>query len=311
MNSFSTRSWLEQWFVPALLIISVPLLFTEFSFGNTPAPRFLQEFYNLGHIPLFMLTGYWLWPRLHGTPHNHSKLLIWLAICVAIAILIELLQNLTSHRSASWLDLRRDCLGLALLLITRPRPLVFRLCVQKPFQIIVVTWLLLELIPASILLLDYTQIIRQPNLLSDFESPGQASRWNSGQVINAGNASVLKVALTSEQYSGASLEHLPRNWSQANKLHLEVFNADQTQQTLHFKIDDQQAIEQGNSYSMRFNTTHSLQPGWNNINIPIQRIHDGPEQRKMDLTQIFSVTLFHAHRPAPGYMLLDNLRLEK
>jgi len=220
---------------------------------------------------------------------------------------------LTGSRFASWTDIRRDCLGLALFLTAYPVLTDVGLSGRRLLTTVTVAWLLVELIPLGIYSRDYYAILNHPNILADFESIGQNSRWSRGKQISTPHSDdqfALKVQLGTQLYEGSSLEYFPRNWSGWSTFHLEVFCADSTPHELHFNINDGQASAEGNSYSNRFNTTAPLQPGWNSIDIPIEQIRNGPSQRKMEMAKINSVTLFFTHRTAPGFMLLDNLRLE-
>ena len=305
-----------------MLILVLPLLFVDFNPDFSQTPRFIKELYNLAHVPLFLLVSFLTWRWLHKPVFNMEtgislRFLTWLSLVISAAILIEFLQSLTSHRFASLLDFRRDLLGFALFIIHFIRPIPINLIWQRLAKGFTATWLIIELVPLTVFLVDYSAIVFQPNLLSDFESVGQTSRWNRGETIkpntaakNPDHLSVLKVELGTQRYEGTSLEHFPRGWSHATNFHVEVYSADTRPQKLHFKIDDLAAIKLGNQYSMRFNSNRLIRPGWNTINIPIALIRNGPADRKIDLSQIFSVTLFFVDRQQPGYMLIDNLRLE-
>ncbi|RLA12519.1 MAG: hypothetical protein DRQ52_07830 [Gammaproteobacteria bacterium] len=304
-----------------LLLILFPLLFINFNLYSTPTPRYAKELSNLAHVPLFALISYWVWYWIeHWSGRQASSsvtstrriFILWLLVCITIALITEQLQTLTGTRYASWTDIRRDCLGLTLFLAAYPALANIGLPGRRLLATVAITWLLIELIPLGIYSRDYYAILRHPDILADFDTIGQRSRWNRGELVATSDSdgqSALKIKLGTELYSGTSLEYLPRNWNDWTTFHLEVFCADSTPQSLHFKIDDSQAITDGNSYLMRFNATEHLQSGWNSIDIPIEAIRNGPADRKMDMAQIYSVTLFFSHRTAPGFMLLDNLRL--
>ena len=169
-----------------------------------------------------------------------------------------------------------------------------------------------ELNPLWLSVTDYNRILRQPELLSDFETSDQTSRWSQGtrSALNSSQGEfALHIALSTDRYTGSTLEHFPRNWLPYQSLHLDLYNGDHQPQQIHIKIRDSQAVMDGDHYSMRFDTEHSLHPGWNTVIIPLQKIAQAPQQRRMDLKNIFALTLFQMNRTTPGFMLIDNVRL--
>lgn len=299
----------------ALLLLACLLLLSfDFSPYFNLRQRFTEELSDLGHVAVFFLIGWGVWQLINAIAlSRRSKAICWIGVVIGLAGLTEYLQTFTDSRIASWTDIRRDLLGLALFLAFSPRLPPASPVQRQLTRFACIIWLAIELIPVTVFLQDYWSIRRHPNILADFESAGQASRWNHGKIIQrpeSDEQSLFKVPLTTDEYSGTSLKYLPRDWSRWSTFYLEVFCADPSPQTLHLKIDDRQTMADGNEYSMRFNTTRTLLPGWNRLTIPIDEIRNGPERRPLNLADINSVSLFFARRSQPGYMLLDNLRLE-
>lgn len=296
----------------ALLVIMLPFLFFDLSSLISPTPRFVSELLNLAHIPLLLLLSYSLWPglvRYHST--KHRALFSLIIVTIGISVGVEVAQTLIG-RFASWVDLRRDLLGLALFIALCPTLFSAPSRFNRVLLPLTLFWLLIECLPFSLFLIDYYHLHTHPHVLSDFESPGQVSRWSSGKLVNThrdGHSRALRIPLTIDRYSGSKLEHLPRNWSDAKTFYFEVFNADSTPQKLNIKVQDSLSVKEGNDYSMRFNGVQSIQPGWNSINIPIQAIREAPHHRPMQISDIHSIELFVTNRQSPGYLLVDNLRL--
>lgn len=290
----------------------LPFLFFDLSSLISPTPRFVSELLNLAHIPLLLLLSYSLWPglvRYHST--KHRALFSLIIVTIGISVGVEVAQTLIG-RFASWVDLRRDLLGLALFIALCPTLFSAPSRFNRILLPLTLFWLLIECLPFSLFLVDYYHLHTHPHVLSDFESPGQVSRWSSGKLVNTVRddpSRALRIPLTTDLYSGSKLEHLPRNWSDAGTFYLEVFNADSTPQQLNIKVQDSLSVKEGNDYSMRFNGVQSIQPGWNSINIPIHAIREAPHHRPMQISDIHSIELFVTNRPTPGYLLVDNLRL--
>lgn len=306
--------------VAALILAILPLLFINFGLTSPPPARFLSHLFNFAHVPLFILISLAIWLSLSGQIQLHrNRLLFCLTSALLFGIAIELLQSY-SGRSASLTDLRLDLLGIMLFLSLGPKPESKTTTKTIPnissvhhfIRLLVIAWTLFELIPLWQSITDYSKILQQPALLSDFETSGQSSRWSQGRrsALNSSEgAFALHVDLSTERYSGSTLEYLPRNWLPYRSLHIDLYNGDEYQQQIHIKIRDSQAVIDGDHYSMRFDTEYTLSPGWNTVTIALQEVAQAPQQRQMDLQNIFALTLFQMNRTAAGFMLIDNVRL--
>lgn len=280
---------------------------------STPYPRFARELFNLAHVPLFMMVGFLLWQQLikHFKVHL-GTLIVCLLLTLLFGITIEFFQTFTG-RTASWNDIQLNVIGLAIFLVFGPANLPLKTKSRQIICVITLPLLTIKSIPLCTAILDYSTIIFQPALLSDFESPGQGNRWDRGEVIpdpEVPNNHVLLVPLRKDSYTGSTLDYLPRDWQNYSTLHLEIFSAETSSQKLHIKVRDTRAIHEGDQYPMQFNHVKSIIKGWNSINIPMKSIAHGPHGRLMDLQQIHALSLFFSQRDRPGYVLLDNLRLE-
>ena len=292
----------------------MPLLFINFSPPAPPLPRFFNHLFNLAHIPLFTLITFTCWQTLSRRFQPlRTTLLFCLTLTLFLGIVIELAQSY-SGRSASLSDLRLNLLGLTLFLAIGPGDLPYPSRARRLFGLTATIWLLIECRPLYLSVVDYRSLQDQPTLLSDFETHGQASRWSQGKrvLLNRDPGGfALRVPLSTDTYTGSTLEYFNRNWSPYKSLQLDIYNGDQQPQQIQIKIRDSQAVIDGDLGSMRFDSQRLLKPGWNTFSIPIQKIAQAPQTRRMDLESIHALTLFQMNRTTPGFMLIDNVRLRE
>ncbi len=128
------------------------------------------------------------------------------------------------------------------------------------------------------------------------------------KTVKEGSAS-LKMPLTTDKYSGASLAHFPSDWRNYKYLHMSIFNTSQEPLKVTVRIHDDQHITNGQSYWDRFNRRFTLSHGWNDINVAIEEIRNAPRNRIMDLQAVKDVTIFASRLRTPKVIYIDDVRL--
>ena len=114
--------------------------------------------------------------------------------------------------------------------------------------------------------------------------------------------------MTTDEYSGLSLQHFPGDWSGRSGLAFNVFNPG-LQVALHYRVHDQFHRDSNQDYADRFNGTTVLHHGWNEIVIPMTDIVSGPKNRNMDITKIAGFGVFVMNQTGRRVLYLDNVRL--
>ena len=298
---------------PWLLLATLPFLFIDFkpAPGSYPQPRSLSVLQDLAHIPLFLMVSALLTQILPLKKlYPLASIALQIAILVTVGAIIEALQSL-SGREASWRDLRLDCLGIVLFFSLFRYALIANVPLRCISIAAALCWLLLEMTPLARALIDEQTLRSQPQLISDFETWGQQTRWSQGQlVVSPRRGQALKVPLPATRYAGTKIDHLPRDWTDYTTLELELFNPERLPLSVILKIEDTRSIAAGYRYDMRYNGELQLLPGWNQFSVPLQIIRTGPETGQLDLEQIVALSLFEIDRKRPGYLLLDNLILK-
>lgn len=304
----------RRWLVVILLLVS-PFFFI--GGADYYDPRSVKEIWNLGHLVFFamlvlVLDDYWC--SLHRS--IVFRIFATLLILLFVGVGIELIQRNIATRSCSLIDVARDLSGGAIVLFWRAsrrlRRLQAMLCGFLLF--LVVTY---NIIPLLIDITDEYRSYRDFPLLAGFESDAEFDRWAGGRRAGFQRVSTprlqgeysAKIILTTDTYSGVSLDHFPGDWSGRGGLAFNVFNPDRPL-VLHYRVhDDRHHRGTKELYTDRFNGRTVVEHGWNEIVIPMADILNAPEGRAMDLTKISAFGLFVMNQAEPKILFLDNVRL--
>ena len=296
----------------------VLLLFPLFFIGGADYydPRSVKEIWNLGHFLFFALFTLVLddWLKAKGRS-IFFRVVGTSCIVLGLGLGIELIQLSLANRSCSLSDVVRDLSGCAIVLLWRAGypPLSFRTLLCTTLLLIVSC---INFFPLGAALADEYRGYRDFPMLAGFENDGEFSRWTSGrrgdfQRVSAPRVEgdfAAKITLTTDKYSGVSLDHFPRDWSGKSGLAFHVFNPGE-QLILHYRVHDELHTTGEQRYSDRYNGRAVLENGWNEIVIPLADIINGPTARKMDITKISGFVLFVMQQPARRVLYLDNVRL--
>jgi VanZ family protein len=302
------------WIYAAMLAVGSVLLF--FGGPDYYSPRSFRHFWDLGHLIYFaLLTGLlsqWNPVARQSLPRQW---IIILLITLLLGSVIELLQNETT-RTPDAADVLRDLIGSLLALTfgslgSKLRPVNRRLVLR----IIVLALTLAQIWPLITSLIDEAIARDQFPLLSGFETPFEIDRWsgNAGMSVETmasiASGRVLKLSLTTDQYSGISLNYFDGDWSSARALKIDLYNPDINPLWITCRIHDQRHTDGNEEYRDRFNHSYLLTQGWNHIEIDLKTVKQSPANRSMDMSRIRGLGLFAVKLRAPRIIYLDEVRL--
>lgn len=301
------------------VVIILLLVFPSFFIGGADYydPRSIKALWDLGHFFFFavfvlVLDSYWC----AMDRSVFFRVLVTFFIVLFVGGGIELIQQGVTGRTSSVSDVARDLLGGASILLWKAMYRQPRLPAILS-GILLTTLVAYSFAPLVFALTDEYRSYEEFPLLAGFEYDSELGRWTSGRRVNihrvpaprlqGGNSG--KITLTTDKYSGVSLDHFPGNWSGRSGLAFNVFNPGR-QLVLHYRVDDDrhhQGLEE--LYTDRYNGRSVLEHGWNEIVIPMTDIINGPKGRKMDITKISSFGFFVMNEHPPRILFLDNVRL--
>jgi VanZ family protein len=309
---------MHRFFKP--LSLALLLACSVFFFVGIPGDlhaRSARRVWDLGHVAFFFAATV-AWIKWGRQSEARPLVRLWTLVLVCVTLIglgVEGLQVVLG-RSGETSDLFRNLVGAVLALAffgTDGSPQAR----WKWLTIRVVAILLLlgTVSPLFVALSDEISASRTFPALSDFETPFQLSRWESDVVLSVERDTVregdgaLRVPLSTAQYSKASLEFFPGDWSSASVLLASVFNPDPDPLALNLRVHDEWHDEHGQSYADRFNTTFTITTGWNDLRVPLSEIEAGPRDRLLDLTAIAGLSFFTVELPAPRTIFIDQVEL--
>jgi len=283
------------------------------------SPRAWRLAWDLGHLLAFFL---WTAVSLSASARLAAQragrqILIIAPIALLLGLGIEWAQSLLG-RTFSLLDVANDLLGSAAAMVfLSPRRLQMRSAALRSAQVVVLTLVALQALPLARVVIDDGIAWKQFPVLSDFETPFELSRWTSRSSISTdhgiarqGRAS-LRVPLTTQQYSGASLQHFPSRWEGYAALHLSIYNESENPLAISISIHDEKHMQSGRAYPDRFTAHFFLQRGWNDIDIPLEQIRNAPAHRMLDLESVRDLSVVAIALPAPRVIHIDDVRLTR
>lgn len=306
-------------FLGASLLIGTPFFF--WGGPGYSSARSFQTAWDLGHILFFLLFALWVHDRFKGKKAAASPFSFFASIFFLVLFLgslVEILQMFGSSRSPDLEDVLRNQLGCLAAFAFFIRPWLFgEQWKQRLLQGGVLVLLVVALWPLSRSLIDEDLAARQFPVLADFETPFERYRWNNVQqlreeseIVRHGRKAV-RVQLSTNKYSGIALFHFPSDWRGYQAVHWSVYNPQATPLLLNSRIHDVHHKRNDMEFHDRFNQQFSLEPGWNDLVIPLEKVKIAPKGRVMDMGHIEGFGLFVIQQPRSQVIYLDHVYLDK
>jgi len=299
-----------------LLIVGISiLLFNDFGKSHSLV---IDSILDFGHVPLFcVVTAMVLWVlEWRRWPMTTTRNYILAgAISGGLAVLTEVLQQLTPERSFQVGDIIHDLTGSAVFLLFAYQ---YKRNLQKRNQLIMIiiagVLLIIAGIPVLATSIDELRSRKEFPLLASFETWTEMKRWsiedrNERSPLHAtqGQRS-LCVNLSPGLYPGVSFNHPPANWQGYDNLSFDVYLDGTVQLPLTVRIND---LEHNDEFEDRYNQTFILKPGQNRVSISLSEVEHAPKGRLMDMEHISILCIFSYKLKAQRTVYFDNFRLEK
>lgn len=281
--------------------------------------RIYRALWDTGHVILYSGVIFVLLDRPRTVRFNGWVLfLIISAFCLISGFIIEVIQQWVG-RNFDLNDLINDLLGGYLgLLFFIARQNDYRLWIRRltyPLMLLIIIWVFHPLYINSI---DEKNMYESFPVLSDFETPYELSRWggSSSQLsivktpVRHGLSS-MRIDFLAAEYPSVIMKNFPENWQDFTEFKFSIFNSQSENLTLELKIYDWLHFISGKKYRDRFNRNLILKPGWNDIRVSMNEIRSAPESRQMELSDMFSISLFLHNLKQPVTLYIDGLTLSK
>lgn len=287
------------------LFLSVVVCATPFFFIGGPSEYSLEihrRIWDLGH-PAFFASVSFLSIGF-GLIKSKRHFLIGFLIVFIVSLLIETLQSFVG-REASWLDISFNLSGYLL-----GGMIIFTHLSEK---LLVVGLMLAGLLPGLIKLGKSVMMLwvlwhEFPVLLSGQNHWEQLAWGNEVKLQSVDSA--YRLDFSGKAYASADMMGFMQSWKPYKFLVLEMTNPTSEAFALTLRISDKQHEMSGQEFTDRFNYRFSLEPGNQQIKIPLTQIESAPVNRKMDLKEIYLLKLFLSEDDKPRTLYLSKIYLE-
>jgi len=156
---------------------------------------------------------------------------------------------------------------------------------------------------------------RDVPLLADFEHPGELNRWiehhvgvkRSQQHVTRGEWSV-SVEFEPNHFSAFVLRMADLDWSDYDALEFDLFLPEPLAKPLYLKLVDR---PYNGKIEDRYDVALTLEPGHNQVRIPLADVVSAPRGRTFDLSRLWWLEFYIIDGRAPTMIFLDHLRLTK
>ena len=314
LNIFSTS------LLGVILLLGLP-----FFFWGGPgyySSRSFQSAWDLGHILFFLLLSLWLHGYMGKKKIARFPFFVfplYFTFVFFLGFLVELLQMFGGNRTPDIGDVLRNQLGCLTAFAFFIRPSLFSdrmqaQCVQGWCSGF--CWPLLSGHCVRSLIDEY-RAARQFPVLSDFETPFERDRWVNAQQLQEESERVrhgqksVRVQLSTAKYSGIALFYFPHDWRGYQTLRCSVYNPQAAGLILNSRIHDVHHKEHENEFNDRFNQQFTLEHGWNDLVISLERVKNAPKGRAMDMEHIEGFGLFVIQQPQSLVLYLDHVYLSE
>ena len=300
--------------VRQILLSCCLVLGTFFLFFGGPNPTsspLYPAVWNLGHILYFAILAILsrqLIAPLRDNP-DRFKFFVFTIVVLFLGLVIEWAQSGLS-RDQDWHDIGRNQLGAWfgwVLLNERKRGM------NLAFSLLLFSIVGELCLVGNVAWNDHNYQNQVP-LLSALETENDLKRWTgdvslSGEIAAYGQSS-MKVDLTTDLYSGTGSTELPRDWRGYEKLVFEIYNPGPESLRLTCNLADTIHELEGYKYSDRFTRSLLINVGWSHQEIRLEEVRLAPQNREMDLENMYRVVLFASNLKQPKVIYLDYFRLE-
>ncbi len=290
----------------AAVVGIIPLFFIDLG----PYRRiFAPEVHAFGHLVFFAILA-WVALQLPMVRRYSYpvRAVVVLVGAVLLGGMIELIQPYFG-RSAAIKDVWQNLLGASITVaLSAPRGAARRILVS-----VVAVVLFLEMHNPVTSLWDRGVARIQFPVLSDFSTAFEDRRWSSGtpdsSIARVGQRS-LRVDLQPSRYAGTTMRRSFGDWNEHNTLEFSIYVPDGSL-GITVSIRDHEHLDRGGAYIDRFNRRFLLQPGWNDVSIPVADIRDAPQERQQDLSDIAELAIFTSNLEEERTFYLDRVRLRE
>ena len=277
--------------------------------------RIINEIWDLGHIFAYAIL---LIFAIHLSPRFSRLSLLFQFVFAAVfasllGMLIEVIQLYTG-RTFSLHDVLLNIIGAtAAVALFSPKVRMLNRNVARIIRLAAMISLIYVAKDAIVYGYDSYEAHRQFPVLFDLSSPFEVTRWR-GQMVRYKsdvfeNSKVLRAKFLPARYSTLVFDHFPRDWAGYSQIKMQIYNPQETELKLEFRIHDLEHYEGISPYSDRYNSKLVLKPGWNTEIISLESVKLSPRKRRMDMQHIHQLMLYFPNLAKAKTLLIGQISL--
>jgi hypothetical protein len=151
-------------------------------------------------------------------------------------------------------------------------------------------------------------------VLFDFESDSELDqlRWKCHTLFSLSDEHAthgkrsLKLELFPSDYPGLTPMLKENDWGRYKALCFDIYNPGEKQIQVSVRIDDKNGYP---DYAEQYNKSFNINPGMNQMSIPLNTLVTSGTERKLDLKNIYRVLIFMVRPEKKVTLYLDYMRL--
>lgn len=291
----------------------------------------IRALFDAGHAPLFGVVslGLLAWlsrDGLTGGPERRRVYLRAFLIAAALGLLTEIVQAFTA-RDADPFDFLKDVLGAGGVLLfaaTFERGVVSwksrpHVPIEAIVRVVAVAVFLLAFVPVTALAIGYAfRNAAFPHVM-DFES-----YWE-GMFVDTRNARISLgylpepwtdptrlvgvLTMPADRWPTFVLEEPYPDWTGYSALTFRVWSTEDAPLRLNLRVDDAEA-SRSRARKDRYQEPFTIEPGANDVVVPLEEIRRGPFERELDMDEIRRILIYADKPDHPITLYIDDFRLE-
>jgi VanZ family protein len=305
--------------IAILCLLATASYFLLYGGPDAYAARSVKELWNVGHVAYFALLTLLLAriKTIARLPASYQ----WpgiLVLTLILGIAIEIMQHGTG-RTPDIADISRNFVGCLLALSFTPAyTRSFAMRWRNMLRRISVLILAISSLHLLIAITD-EQIARlQFPVLSDFSTPFESDRWRSTastrvvELEHGTDGRQMEVIFTSGQLTGVHMIYLSTNWTEYKSVNLRLYSPYSELLPITIRTHDREHAIGAHKFENedRFQKRFQLEPGWNQISIPLTDIIDAVSTRKINLTDMQDIGLFTWPKHESRTIYIDSIYLQ-
>jgi len=256
-----------------------------------------REVINSGHTVLFFFLFFIIYPQVKVRARSSNVLTVYLYVLIIgllLGVVIEVLQSL-SQRESSLNDLYSNFFGIMAGLCVHAaftaKNIYYKKTIAALLIIASVSFLLLGITPLLRLSWHYIERAEAFPVIMDFDSSWSGSfvQYNEGR------------------YPGVSIIEPEPDWSDYRKLRVSIHSVSERDISLVLRVHDKTHNQE---HEDRFNMKLQIKPGFNEFQIPLIKIRQGPAGRELDMKNIAGIIVFSGRSKDWAQVQVGNLSLE-